>query len=156
MYDFLVKRGEMLAFGLGIILVLIFLGTALPGLDSFNALPEDQQNQSDIFNVGLWLAMILAGVTAAVALIFGLLQLVTNPKGSIKILIGLAVLAVVFGIFYATSEVETTGSIVKAAADFEVNDSTSKLISAGIKTAIGLSAVSVLAFIGFELRNAFK
>jgi len=156
MYDFLVKRGEMLAFGLGIILVLIFLFTAIPGLDSFNALPEDQQNQSDIFNVGLYLAMILGVITALTAIVFGLLQLVTNPKGSIKILVGLAVLAVVFGIFYATAEVETTGSIVKAAADFDVNDNTSKLITAGIMTAISLSVVSVVAFIGAELYNAFK
>lgn len=156
MYDFLVKRGEMLAFGLGIILVLIFLGTSLPNLDAFNALPEEQQNQSDIFNTGLWLAIILGGITAVVALGFGLLQLVTNPKGSIKVLLGLAVLAVIFGIFYATAEVETTGSIVKASADFGVDDTTSKMITAAIRTAGTLTIVSVVAFILAELYNAFK
>lgn len=156
MYDFLVKRGEMLAFGLGILLVLIFLFTAIPGLDSFNALPEDQQNTSDIFNIGLWLAIVLLIITGIVAIGFGLLQLVTNPKGSIKVLIGLAALIAVFGVLYATSEVETTGSIVKASADFNVDDNTSKMISAAIKTGIGLSVVSVIAFIGAELWNAFK
>ena len=156
MYDFLVKRGEMLAFGLGIALVLIFLFTVIPNLDSFNALPEDQQTTSNIFNIGLWLALILSGVTAVTAVVFGLMQFITNPKGSMKVLIGLGVLAAVFAVFYATSESETTGSIVDAMAEFNVDENTSKIISAAIKTALSLSVVSVVAFILAELYNAFK
>ena len=156
MYDFLVKRGEMLAFGLGIILVLLFMFTVIPNLDSFNALPEDQQKTSDIFNTGLWLALILSVITVLAALIAGIIQFIRNPKGSIKVLGGLAVLGVIFAIFYATATVETTGSIVDAAAEFKVDDNTSKMITAGIKTAILMSAGSVIAFIGAELFNAFK
>ena len=156
MYDFLVKRGEMLAFGLGIALVLIFLFTVIPNLDSFNAMPKEQQTSSDIFNIGLWLALILSGITVVTAIVFGLMQFVTNPKGSMKVLMGLGVLAAVFAVFYATSEAETTGSIVDVAAEFNVDENTSKMISAAIKTALSLSVVSVLAFVLAELYNAFK
>lgn len=156
MYEFLTKRGEMLAFGLGIALVLIFLFTVLPGLDNFNALPEDQRNTSDLFNLGLWLALILAGVTVLAAIGFGLWQGISNPKGSIKVLGGIAVLLAIFAIFYATSETETSGSIVEAMEEFDVDDNTSKMISAAIKTGIGLSIGSVIAFVVAELYNAFK
>lgn len=156
MYDFLVKRGEMLAFGLGIILVLLFMFTVIPGLDSFNALPEDQQKTSDIFNTGLWLALILLAITALAAVLAGIYQFIRNPKGSVQVLGGLAILGVIFAIFYATATVETTGSIVDAAAEFKVDDNTSKMITAGIKTAILMSVGSVVAFIGAELFNAFK
>ncbi len=156
MYDFLVKRGEMLAFGLGILLVLIFLFTAIPGLDSFNALPDDQRKTSDIFNIGLWLAIILSAITVLAAVLAGILQFISNPKGSMQVLIGLAVLGVIFFAFYATSTVETTGSIVDAAAEFKVDDNTSKMISAGIKTAMLMCAGSVAAFVLAELYNAFK
>lgn len=156
MYEFLVKRGEMLAFGLGIILVLLFLFTVIPNLDSFNALPEDQQKTSDIFNIGLWLALILSAITAITAVAAGIWQFIKNPKGSLKVLVGLGVIAIIFAIFYATATVETTGSIVDAAAEFKVDDNTSKMITAGIKTAILMSVGSVVAFIGAELYNAFK
>ena len=156
MYDFLVKRGEMLAFGLGIILVLLFMFTVVPNLDSFNALPEDQQKTSDIFNTGLWLALILLAITALAAVLAGIYQFIRNPKGSVQVLGGLAILGVIFAIFYATATVETTGSIVDAAAEFKVDDNTSKMITAGIKTAILMSVGSVVAFIGAELFNAFK
>ena len=75
---------------------------------------------------------------------------------SMKVLMGLGVLAAVFAVFYATSEAETTGSIVDAAAEFNVDENTSKMISAAIKTALSLSVVSVLAFVLAELYNAFK
>ena len=156
MYDFLVKRGEMLAFGLGIILVLLFMFTVVPNLDSFNALPEDQQKTSDIFNTGLWLALILLAITALAAVLAGIYQFIRNPKGSVQVLGGLAILGVIFAIFYATATVETTGSIVDAAAEFKVDDNTSKMITAGIKTAILMSVGSVVAFVGAELFNAFK
>jgi len=156
MYDFLVKRGEMIAFGLGALLVLIFLLTVIPNLDSFNALPKESRNTSDIFNTGLWLALILSGITVFTAVAAGIYQFISNPRGSIKVLMGLAALAVIFGIFYATSTVETSGSIVDAAAEFNVDDNTSKIISAGIKTAILMSVGSVITFIAAELYNAFK
>ncbi len=156
MYDFLVKRGEMLAFGLGMILVLLFLFNVISGLDSFNALPKDQQTSSDIFNIGLWLSLILGGITAITAVGFGLWQFISNPKGSIKVLGGLAILGILFAIFYATATVETSGSIVDASAEFGVNDNTSKLITAGIRTAMVMGVGSIVAFIGAELLNAFK
>lgn len=156
MYEFLTKRGEMLAFGLGILLVLIFLGTAIPNLDDFNALPEDQQKTSGVFDLGLWLAIILLIVTAVVAIGAGLWHLILNPKGSIKVLAGIGVLAAILLIFYATSEAETTGRIAEVAQDFEVGANASKFISGAIKTSLALCGLSALAFVVGELYNTFK
>jgi len=146
----------MLAFGLGVILVLIYLFTAIPNLDSFNALPEDLRTTSTIFDIGLWLGIIMIAVTALFAIGFGIWQFITNPKGSIKVLGGLAAVVIMFGIFYATSESETTGALATTISEFKITDTVSKLISAGIKTVFGLSAVSVAIFLGGELYNAFK
>ena len=156
MYEFLTKRGEMLAFGLGAVLVLIFLGTVLPGLDEFNSLPEETRDQSNLFNIGLYLALILAVITVVAALAFGLWQGISNPKGSIKVVAGLGAIAVLFGIFYATSEAETTGGVYESAQEFMVSDNASKMISAAIKTGITMTLGSVVAFILAEVYNAFK
>ena len=53
MYKFLAKHGQMLAFGLGIFVVLLFLIFAWMGLSEFNNMEEEAQTGSNIFNVGL-------------------------------------------------------------------------------------------------------
>lgn len=156
MYEFLTKKGEMLAFGLGVLLVLIFLGTVIPNLDSFNALPKDLQKTSGVFDIGLYLAIILLIVTVVVAIGAGLFHLVKNPKGSVKVLAGVAVLAVILFAFYATSEAETTGRTAELAQQFEVGDQASKFISGAIKTSLALCGLSALAFAVGEIYNTFK
>ncbi|MBT8221132.1 MAG: hypothetical protein KJP00_14995 [Bacteroidia bacterium] len=156
MYEFLTKKGEMIAFGLGVLLVLIFLGTVLPNLDQFNALPEDQQTSSGVFDIGLWLAIILLIVTAVVAVVAGLWQLIMNPKGSVKVLAGIGLLALILIIFYATSEAETTGRIAEVSQEFEVGEKASRFISGAIKTSLALCGLSALAFVVGELLNTFK
>ncbi|MEO0779129.1 MAG: hypothetical protein AAF146_21365 [Bacteroidota bacterium] len=60
MYKFLVRNGQLLAFGVGILFTVIFLGSVLGGLDSFNSLAEEEQSTTGIFDFGLVAAIALA------------------------------------------------------------------------------------------------
>jgi len=42
MYKFLSKNGQLLAFVLGLVITAIFMFSVFSGLDTFNALAEDQ------------------------------------------------------------------------------------------------------------------
>ena len=156
MYEFLTKKGEMIAFGLGALLVAITLFSVFPGLEEFNLLPEDQQKTSDLFNLGIILTRALAVVTVAIMLLAIIYNLVANfkdSKGIIAVVVGVLIL---MGIFYATSEAETSGIVAEAVEEFSVGETASKLISAAIKTTGVLVGGSVLAFVVMELWNAIK
>ena len=43
MYKFLTKNGQLIAFGLGALITIIFLGVALSGMDEFNSLGFDEK-----------------------------------------------------------------------------------------------------------------
>ena len=82
MYNFLVKRGQAVAFGLGILIVLIFLiGTA--GADGAIAASNYKDDPSGLnavtnFNAGLYGAMVLLVIATAAALFFGLTQVLVT------------------------------------------------------------------------------
>jgi len=61
-----------------------------------------------------------------------------------------------FLIVYNVSQPETSEKMVELAAEFNVSDTTSKLISAGLWTVLGLIGVACVSFIFSEIRNAFK
>lgn len=157
MYKFLTKNGQPLAFSLGVLLCLLFIGIALSDIDSFNALSEADQKKADNFNVGLYMAIGLAVICGLLMVVFGLFQVLTNLKTSTKGLLGIVAMLAVFGIAYATSQPEGEGSpIYDTIQTFNVTDGQSKFISAAITTVGALSGFAIVAFIISELRNFFK
>ena len=54
MYNFLAKHGQLVAFGLGVLITAGFLMSVMGGIEDFTATAEDQRNQSNIFNFGLY------------------------------------------------------------------------------------------------------
>ena len=54
MYNFLSRYGQLIAFGLGALLTVIFLATAFSSAEEFNALSESKQMETSIFNFGLY------------------------------------------------------------------------------------------------------
>ena len=84
MYKFLTKNGQAIAFGLGVVIVLLFLISVVPNISTFSDQPKEVQYETGIFNLGLQGAIALA-VLAAVAMVgFGLFHVATNFKGSLK------------------------------------------------------------------------
>ena len=161
MYNFLTKNGQVLAFGLGVLVTAIFLVSVFSGMESFNALGEEDKASTGIFNFGLSGAILLTIVAAAGMVLFGLYQVVSNLKGSMKGIIGFGLLVAVFLITYATATGEATPFIQGAVDKFTANgaeftEGNMKMISGGITTAVALIALAAVSFVVSEVINFFK
>lgn len=156
MYSLLAKRGQLLAFLLGLFVVAIFIIPIISGIGEFNLLSTDDQKLTNIFNPGLVGAVVLIVVCALAALVGGLFGLIANPKGSLKLILGLVGLVVVFFILYSMSAAESTGPVGEVVDKFGLSDGTSKFVSAGLKIAIILIITAFISFIVTELWNLIK
>ncbi len=155
MYKFLAKNGQLLAFGLGVLITAIFLASALGGIDKFTALAEDQRGTSNIFNFGLMAAIGLVIIGAIAALLFGLFQTISHPKGALKGIIGIGLILVLFFVGQALAGPDTQ-SILDTRAEFNVTDGQSALINGSIMGALLLAGLALAAFVFSEVRNFFK
>lgn len=160
MYKFLTKNGQSLAFGIGVLVTVLFLLGVLPGVDQMPA-SGPERYETGIFNFGLYAAIVLTILAAIAMVAFGLYHVSSNFKGSARGIIGFVVLAGVFVISYATASGEADSYIGAAiekisASGGEVTPNNLKFISGGITTALILTGVAGLAFVVSEIRNFFK
>lgn len=156
MYAFLTKNGQTLAFGAGLILVVAAIVLIFSGLSGFEAYGDTPERyQTTIFNFGMYaaIALIIIGLIAAV--LFGIFQLATDPKGALKGIIGLVAIVVLFFVFYSIAD-PNSAMLSRLSSDFVVTPGQSKFISGGITTALILLAASVLAAAVAEVINFFK
>lgn len=156
MYKFLTRNGQLLAFGLGVLITVVFLISVLPNLEEFNAQGVDEQKLTNIFNSGLASVIALTILGAAAAIVFGILQTFTNLKASMKGLIGVGILLVVFFVAYAMSTPETGGPLLETIREFNITDGQSKFISGALLTTLILIGGAAAAFVISEIRNFFK
>ena len=156
MYKFLSKYGQLSAFLLGALITVIFLISVFSGAETFSQLPEEEQVQSGIFNFGLYGAIALIVICAILALFFGLVYTVLHPKQSMKAIIGIVALIVIFFIGYSAADPDASGALAQTILEFNIQDTASKLISAGIITTGVLGGLAVASLILFELYNIVK
>ncbi len=155
MYNFLIKHGQAVAFGLGLLLILIFFGNVMNGLEEFSLLPQEQQKTSDIFNFGLYAAIVLTVLCAGVAILFGIYHVVDNPKGSLKGIIGVGLLVAIFFVS-RTMAAPDAGSLAETAREFNVTPEQSATISGALTTALVMAGLAAVAVVLSEVRNFFK
>ena len=158
MYTFLVKNGQRLAFGLGLLIVVIFMISVVGGLDEFTALPEDEQVTTSIFNFGLVGAIILTAIAGIAMLLFGLFHIASHFRSSVQGLIGVAVLVVIFLVAYnmAPGEPESTAIAEATEKAGGISAGQLKFIGGAITTVVVLLIVAAAAFVFSEIRNFFK
>ncbi len=162
MYNFLTKNGQLFAFLLGAISTLIVVGSILGSanktmLDSPEAAKMAPEiANTGILNTGMNITVLLVVLALGATIIFGLLNLVTNFKSSLKFIIGFGVLIVAFFVLKSTSDHESVGKIVETMQEFDIDEGLSKSISAAIKGTIGMAVVAVGSMILFEVYNLFK
>ncbi len=166
LYRFFASKGQMFGFLLGLALVALTIISVITGIDGagyeigtdFNKMMKTEGNTEtfDFFNLVAYIPPILVGLIIAIMLIFGIVQLVKNPKGSLKVIIGLAIVAVLAFIFYSSAVSESTGKVGLLLDKFEVGNTASKGITAGIKTVLSLLGGAVFLMIASEIRNLFK
>ncbi len=154
MYKFLTKNGQMVAFGLGVVITILFLAMVLSGVEAFNAMPDDAKGTTSIFNLGLFAAIGLVILGFLAMLIFGVLHVVSDLKGSVKGLIGLAAMVVIF--LVARTIGSDDSAISQAINDFNITPGQSSIISGAIVTALVMAALAAAAFVLSEIRNFFK
>lgn len=155
MYNFLAKHGQLVAFAVGILITAGFLVGVLGGIEDFTATAEDQRNQSNIFNFGLYAVMALTALGFLAALGFGLFQTLSNPKGAIKGIAGLVLIAVLFFAGQALAGADSEG-VKDALAEFEVSDGQSAIINGSIIGGIILAGLTLLAFVGGEIASFIR
>lgn len=156
MYSLLVKHGQLIAFGLGLVITVIFLLSVFGGLSDFQALEDGQEGTTNIFNAGLYgaIALTILGVIAILG--FGLYQTATNLKGAAKFLIGFAAIVVIFFIFYSMAQPVSGGRLAMLMEKFNITQGTSNFISGALGTALTLAGLAAGAFVLSEIRNLFK
>jgi len=156
MYKYLSKNGQLLAFGLGALLTALFLISWLGGQASLDALPDDEQYKTGIFDVGILGATAFFAIGALLAVGFGIYQTATNFKNSAKGLIGIVALIVIFVIAYSTATPDKGGVVGATALKMGVSDNTQKLIDGGMITTYILLGIALVSLIVLEIRNFFK
>ena len=166
MYDFLKKHGQTVAFGLGVVITLIFLIMIFTSDAPLTAESEDTDKYaSTIYSFGIAAAILLTILCAVAALGFGVFQTATNPKGSLKGLIGLGIVAVLAIVGYsmaAGTPAEDHATLVEAvnkfqdAQDSEITTGKYKFIGGSILTSLILLVISVASLLFFGIRSFFK
>ncbi|RMF28916.1 MAG: hypothetical protein D6765_05215 [Bacteroidetes bacterium] len=159
MYNFLTKNGQILAFGVGVLITVLYYVIVSSGLEAFNSIPQPDQPKSaegDIFYFGLYATFLLLLVAAGLILVFGIYQMVTHPKAAVKGIIGIGILAAIFLISYSLADPAGTGSLKATMEEFNITPGVSKYISAALTTTGILAVLAVLSFAISEIRNFFR
>ena len=156
MYTFLTRNGQTIGFGLGLLLVIIAIVSIFSGVDAFSAFADDDpaRYETTIFNFGMYAAFLLIGLAFVAALIFGVMQLASDPKGAIKGIIGLAAVIAIFFIIYSAADPDS--EMLARLSDFSVSDGQSKMITGAIWTALILAGAAVIATAVSEVINFFR
>jgi hypothetical protein len=105
-----------------------------------------------LINAGLWIFYILLFASIVTAVVFPLLHAAKTPGTFKKSLIGIGVIVVVFGISYALSGSSVTAKQMALGVD----ESSSKLIGAGLTMFYFALIGSVIGIIYSEISKALK
>ena len=154
MYNLLMKKGQMFAFLLGAIILIIYVLIAMSGQEAFVAAgsPED----SDLFNFGIKTAIVMGVLCLLIAVLFGLYHMLTNMKGAMRGIISVLVLLAIFVIAYMMADGAATGKLAETLQKFDITAGVSKFISGAMTTTAILGALAIGAMVLSEIRNIFK
>ncbi len=167
MYQLLAKKGQLFAILLGVVVVALYLGTVISGIsgagysmsDDLNQVLKNNPDQKfDFFNLGLGLTIALVAIAAVAAVLFGLFQMISSPKNSLKGIIGIAVIIGLFFLLYSSASTDFDSVIGKKIMQpkFAVTENISKMISGGIKTTAILAIGAFVSMVLLEIYNIFK
>ena len=160
MYKFLTKNGQLLAFGVGLAIVVLFYVFAFGGMEDFMAVAEAERplsQEGNIFLFGIQAAVFLTIAALVVWILFGLFHTATDPKGALKGIVGLVVLAVIGFVLYSSADPTAGGAVMAdTMTEFNVDNGTSKFITAAITTSLVLLGLAILAFVLTSILRIFR
>lgn len=141
----------------GVGVFVYFLVASLTNTAPFTDIPVGVDNvtqgSAQGTSVMLIYTYILFAIALLVTIIFPLINIIKNPKGSMRALIGLLAMIVVLGISYLFS---SDAPVVNSAGGYFTNTFALKLTDTGLYAAY-IALIGAFAAILFgELKNAFK
>lgn len=114
-YQFLKKYGVAIGFGLGAVLAILTWVIILGQYPQGNpTLEELNKNHSDLFNFGLVATYGLLFLAIGASVIFPIIYMAMNPKDSVKMLIGVGVIIVIYFITNAMGDGTMTADLLKS------------------------------------------
>ncbi len=157
MYKFLTKNGQTISFLVGLLITVVFLALVFGGLENFNALGEEEARESNLFNFGINAAVGLIIICAIGMIAFIFINVITNLKGNLKLLIGLVVIFALFFIMFGGATFEAEGTLLgDLLRDKNISSGQNGFIVGGIWTAVILTLLAFASFIVLEIVNFFK
>lgn len=159
MYNFFAKNGIMLAFGLGTVITVLFLILVFAGSASTTEVVDSNGNSTLFGNgidLGIMASAILIVIGVLLLLAFGIWQVASDLKGSLKGLVGLGIIAVLLIITYATSSYEQSGPLADLYYEYSIGEGTAKFINAGILTSALMAGIGAIGIVVAEVANFFK
>lgn len=106
-----------------------------------------------IVNTGIIIAYILVGLGVVLAIVFPLINAISQPKLLVKAAIGVVGIAIVFGIGYALSDSATTARFIQYGVD---TPSLSKGIGGALKMVYLLMGIAAVGIVFTEFSKVFK
>ncbi len=153
MYNFLLKHGQTLSFGVGAAIALIFVLRAFSGVSGLGDSPTNEElYPTSFFDLGLYGAYVLTALAAIAALVFPLIHSLQNPKQAIRGLVSVAIIALIFIIAYSMASDAITPAMKKEA----LSPGIGKFIGGAITTSIILAVGAVILMIVSEARSFFQ
>lgn len=121
----------------------------------FYAGGEDLNGDPKFTNLYILWAYILTGMAVGLALVFPIIQMITNPKNAKKGLMGMVALVVVIAIAYFMSSSELLGITDTALVQYDT-PGTLRYAGMMINAVYLLSGLAILSMIYSEVSKAFK
>lgn len=136
-----------------ILIVLLAISAVLALL--FYAGGENISGQPSYTNIFLIWAAVLAGLAVALAVIFPVIQMITNPKNAKKGLMGIVALAIFVGIAYIMSSTDVLGITNPDLIQYDV-PSTLRYAGTMINSIYILAALAIVSMVYTEVSKIFK
>lgn len=105
-------------------------------------------------NVMLIYTYVVFAVALLLSIVFPIAQIVSNPKGAMRTLIGLIAMIVIFGISYLLASDAPVPN--PAENGFFTNPALLKLTDVGLYATYGILAISFVVILWGEIRSALK
>lgn len=162
LYNYLVKNGDAAAVGVSAVLFVIFalgiyMGTSSGGYNLNELIDKEDLTDVNCFNSGLWM-MIIMTILAIVLMILGVFtDLFKNFKTGSRSIFGFGAIVIAFIVFYFTSSHDSGGRFDSYwSPEFGITEGLSKFISAGLYSLMGMTLLSFLLIIFYEVKSFFK
>jgi len=157
LYQIMAAHGQRIALAVGLVVCVIFMVSVFAGLEEFSQLSKQDSYGTHIFDFGLVGAIVMTFVAIGALVFFGVYQVATHFRQSIKGIIGTGVIVAAFFVLYATASGEATGAV---AATMEkvggITPGILKFIKAGNTSMLLMILAAFLILVAGEIRNALK